>query len=144
MKISMKDKTFVDTNILIYGHDRDTGSKHEVAVARLQDLWEKGTGVLSTQVLQEFYLNVTRKILHPLSPPQARGIFVNYLAWEIELNKPDTILLASEIEERYKLSFWDALIMAAASHAGVSRILTEDLNQGQVIEGILIENPFKT
>jgi len=140
----MKDKIFVDTNILIYGHDRDTGSKHEVAVARLQDLWEKGTGVLRTQVLQEFYVNVTRKILHPLSPTQARGIIGNYLAWEIGLNKPDTVLLASEIEERYKLSFWDALIMAAASRAGVSRILTEDLNQGQVIEGIFIENPFKT
>lgn len=140
----MKDKTFVDTNILIYGHDRDAGSKHEVALSILQDLWEKGTGVLSTQVLQEFYLNITHKILRPLPPPQARGIIINYLAWEIELNKPDTILSASEIEERYKLSFWDALIVAAASHAGVSKILTEDLNQGQVIEGIFIENPFKT
>ena len=138
----MKGKIFVDTNILIYAHDLDAGSKHEKAVACLEGLWEEETGVLSTQVLQEFYVNVTRKIANPLSPVQARSIIENYLVWQIELNAPETILLASIIEERHRLSFWDSLIVAAARNAGAEKILTEDLTHGQLLEGIRIENPF--
>ena len=66
----------------------------------------------------------------------------NYLAWQIQRNDPDTIFFASELEERYQLSFWDSLIVAAASTARVDKILTEDLQHGQVIAGILVENPF--
>jgi predicted nucleic acid-binding protein len=109
----MKGKVFVDTNILIYAHDLDAGGKHEKAAASLEDLWEEEAGVLSTQVLQEFYVNVTRKIASPLSPVQARTIIENYLVWQIEVNAPETILLASFIEERHHLS-WDSLIVAAA------------------------------
>lgn len=99
-------------------------------------------GVISTQVLQEFYVNITQKIPKPLSPAEARGIIENYLYWHVELNDSDTILLASEIGERHALSFWDSLIIAAASNAKADKILTEDLNHGQMIEGIQIENPF--
>ncbi len=138
----MKGRVFVDTNILIYAHDLDAGAKHEKAAASLENLWEEETGVLSTQVLQEFYVTVTRKIASPLSPLQARSIIENYLVWPIMLNAPETILLASSIEERYRLSFWDSLIVAAARDAGAEKILTEDLTHGQVLDGVLIQNPF--
>jgi predicted nucleic acid-binding protein len=140
----MKGSVFVDTNILIYAHDLDAGSKHAVAASLITELWESRSGVLSTQVLQEFYVNITRKITKPLSAAQARGVIGNYLAWHVEHNDPETIMLASAIEERYLLSFWDSLIVAAASSARVEKILTEDLQNGQIIEGILIENPFTT
>ena len=138
----MTDRVFVDTNVLICAHDLDAGPKHERAVSVISDLWEKENGVISAQVLQEFYVNVTRKIPKPLTPPSARGIIRNYLAWHVEPNDAPAVLLASEIEEKYRLSFWDALIVAAASRAGADRILSEDLNHGQLIEGIQIENPF--
>jgi predicted nucleic acid-binding protein len=138
----MTGRIFVDTNVLIYAHDMDAGLKHDRAVSIVSGLWEKENGILSVQVLQEFYVNVTRKISRPLTPASARGLIQNYLAWHVETNEPSTVLLASEIGERNLLSFWDALIVASASKAGADRILSEDLNHGQVIEGILIENPF--
>jgi predicted nucleic acid-binding protein len=138
----MTGRIFVDTNVLIYAHDMDAGLKHDRAVSIVSGLWEKENGILSVQVLQEFYVNVTRKISRPLTPASARGLIQNYLAWHVETNEPSTVLLASEIGERNLLSFWDALIVASASKAGADRILSEDLNPGQVIEGILIENPF--
>lgn len=137
-----EDKIFVDTNVLVYGHDVDAGQKHQIAQGLLFDLWNNRTGVLSVQVLQEFYVTVTRKLIHPLSAKEARNIIRNYLNWQIEINDSLSVLNASRIEENYKVSFWDALIVAAASKANVSKILTEDLQSGQVIEGIVIENPF--
>jgi predicted nucleic acid-binding protein len=139
----MSGRIFVDTNILIYAHDLDAGSKRKIAVAIMEELWEHQTGVISTQVLQEFYVNVTRKIPNPIPKTKARGIIENYRYWQVEQISPATILSASEIEERYMLSFWDSLIIAAASKANATKILTEDLNHGQVIAGILIENPFR-
>jgi len=140
----MSGKVFVDTNILIYAHDLDAGQRNKISAAILRDLWENRIGIISTQVLQEFYLNVTRKIENPLPKSKARGVIENYLAWPVELNDSETVLSASEIEERYMLSFWDALIGASARNAKAEKILTEDLNHGQQIEGILIENPFVT
>ena len=138
----MTDRVFVDTNVLIYAHDLDAGMKHDRAISIISGLWEKQNGIISVQVLQEFYVNATRKISRPLTPASTRGVIQNYLAWHVELNDPSTVLLASEIGERNLLSFWDALIVASASRAGAERILSEDLKHGQVIEGILIENPF--
>ena len=138
----MIERVFVDTNVLIYAHDLDAGSKHDRAAAILSDLWEKENGIVSVQVLQEFYVNVTRKISAPLTPALARGVIRNYLAWQIAPNDPSTVLSASEIAERNHISFWDALIVASASNAGADRILSEDLNHGQMIEGVVIENPF--
>ena len=141
-KTFMKGKIFVDTNILIYAHDIDERKKHGIAAEIVEQLWETRTGVISIQVLQEFYVNLTRKILHPMPLAEARGLVENYLLWTVETNKPQTILAASEIEERHKISFWDALIITAARQARAEKVLTEDLNHGQTIEGVLIENPF--
>ncbi len=99
-------------------------------------------GYLSTQVLQEFYVTITRKIENPLKSSEAREIIRNYLAWPFHINDPETTNLASEIEEQNRLSFWDALIVAAALRLQAKKIITDDLNHGQFIERILIENPF--
>jgi predicted nucleic acid-binding protein len=138
----MSGKRFVDTNILIYAHDLDAGGKHERAAAILRNLWETGTGVISVQVLQEFYVNVTRKIPQPLAPAIARGLIAAYRAWHVEAPTAETVISASEIQERNQLSFWDSMILAAAAQAGAEILLSEDLSHGQVIEGIRVENPF--
>ena len=138
----MKDKVFVDTNILVYAHDLDAGSKHDQAAEIVTQLWESRNGVLSTQVLQEFYVTLTRKVPSPLSRLEARKLVLKYSHWQVVLNDPALITQASEIEESYSISFWDALIVSAAYSQNVPTILTEDLSHGQIIEGILIENPF--
>lgn len=140
----MPDRVFVDTNVLIYAHDLDAGPKHAVASAILRDLWSSRLGVLSTQVLQEFYVNVTQKIPAPLPRATARQIVRGYFVWHVEVLAPAMILKASDIEERHHLSFWDALIVAAALEGGARKLLTEDLNPGQTLEGMEIENPFAT
>ena len=139
----MSDRVFVDTNVLVYAHDLDSGKKQARAARILVELWEERTGALSTQVLQEFYVNVTRKIPDKLLPAIARSIIENYLLWHIDIVAPKSVLVASEIAERHQLSFWDAMIVTSASNVKAGKILTEDLNHGQTINGILIENPFR-
>jgi len=138
----MSDKTFVDTNILIYAHDIDAKSKHDLAKSVLAELWSQRTGVLSPQVLQEFYINVTRKIASPLPRDLARTVVNNYAIWCIETT-PAEISSAFRIEDEARVGFWDALIIASAAKCGASRILSEDLNAGQMITGMKIENPFR-
>lgn len=138
----MSARIFVDTNILIYAHDVDAGAKHQVAKTILRELWSQRSGVLSMQVLQEFYVNVTRKIASPLPKDVARLVVNSYSVWCIETT-PAEITTAFRIEDESRIGFWDALIVAAAVKCGALRILSEDLNAGQVIAGIPIENPFK-
>jgi predicted nucleic acid-binding protein len=138
---SMSAKTFVDTNVLIYAHDVDAPPKHKIANAVLRELWSERTGVLSLQVLQEFYVNVTRKISTPLSKESARLIVNSYAIWCMETT-PAEMFSAFRIEDESRISFWDALIVSTAVRSGATRILSEDFNAGQRINGILIENPF--
>lgn len=138
----MNGKAFVDTNVLIYAHDADAGHKHDVARAVLRELWESRTGVLSTQVLQEFYVNATRKIRTPLGRPEARAIVDAYAAWCVEGLTPLDLARAFQLEDFAQLGFWDALIVAVAIRSGARRVLSEDLNGGQIINGVMIENPF--
>jgi predicted nucleic acid-binding protein len=138
----MSGRCFVDTNILLYAYDFEAGVKHKIAAEVLRGLWRNDAGALSTQVLQEFYVNVTAKISKPISPAQARTIISRYRVWPLEENNADSILRASEIQEHFRLSFWDALIIAAAIKAGAKTLLSEDLNAGQVIEGVKIMNPL--
>jgi predicted nucleic acid-binding protein len=138
----MSDRTFVDTNILLYAHDIDAKSKHDVAKTVLAELWSQRTGVLSLQVLQEFYVNATRKIASPLPKDVARRVVNSYAIWCIETT-PAEISNAFRIEDEFRIGFWDALIIASAAKSGASRILSEDLNAGQEIAGVKIENPFR-
>ncbi len=140
----MNGKIFVDTNVFIYAHDRDAGEKCSVAAGIMKDLWQTREGIMSTQVLQEFYVNVTRKIPTPISRSDARNIIGQYSVWNIVGIDTSRIVAASQIEERHKLSFWDALIVAAAQSAGAEKILTEDLSHGDNIGGVVIENPFRS
>jgi predicted nucleic acid-binding protein len=137
----MSAKIFVDTNVLIYAHDIDAGRKHEISKSLMRDLWDQLAGVLSTQVLQEFYVNVTRKIATPLPKGSARAVVDGYTPWCIDTT-PAEISAAFRIEDEAGIGFWDALIVATARKAGADRILSEDLNPGQIIAGVRIENPF--
>jgi predicted nucleic acid-binding protein len=85
----MSGKTFIDTNVLIYAHDIDAIAKNEIAKAALREFWSERTGVLSMQVLQEFYVNVTRKITSPLSKDSARSVVSSYVPWRVETT-PDS------------------------------------------------------
>jgi predicted nucleic acid-binding protein len=137
----MTEKVFVDTNILLYAQDAGSGRKHEIAAQVVRELWHQGAGVLSMQVLQEFYVNVTRKVSIPLSRSQAQSVVGDYLEWAMETTSSD-IEAAFQIENESGISFWNALIVASAAKSGASRILSEDLNSGQRIAGVVIENPF--
>ena len=137
----MNVKTFVDTNVLIYAHDIDAGQKHDVAKNLIRELWSERAGLLSTQVLQEFYVNVTRKIASPLSKVSARAVIHSYGSWCIETALTD-VSTAFQIEDESRIGFWDALVIASAARGGAARLLSEDLNAGQTVLGVRIENPF--
>ncbi len=133
---------FVDTNILIYAHDRSAGLKHDRAIALLKDLWEARAGGLSIQVFQEFYVNVTHKVAHPLSPEETAQIIADLSTWQI--HRPDTndILEAIRLQTRLQFSFWDAMILTSARRLGCETVWSEDLNAGQAYEGVVVQNPF--
>lgn len=134
--------TFVDTNILLYALDEDQGDRYEVAAATVEALWESSEGVLSTQVLQELYVNLTRKLRKPMTRPRARSTVERYTTWPIHQVTPDDILAAAELEQRQSLAFWDALIVISAQRIGADRILTEDMQAGRSFGTVRIENPF--
>jgi predicted nucleic acid-binding protein len=135
------DKAFVDSNVLIYAHDADAGRKRDVARGLLRELWLARTGVLSTQVLHEFYVNVTRKIKTPLRKVEARRVVRTYLPWCLEPGTDD-VGEAFRIEDEAGIGFWDALIVATAARSGATRLMSEDLNPGQIVSGVTVVNPF--
>lgn len=138
----MSAKFFVDTNILLYAHDRTTGAKHLRARKLLEELWEAGNGVLSTQVLQELCFNLRRKAANPLPVDEVRLLISEYSTWEVVTNTPESILRALDIEARFKTSFWDALILQAAEEAGASILYSEDLAAGQRYGTVQVVNPL--
>lgn len=135
---------FVDTNILIYAHDLDAGVKRERAAAKLRELWDSGTGRLSVQVLQEFYVNATQKLTTPVARSTAREVIKTYGVWVHHATTVETVTRATELAELARISFWDALIMASAEEVDAEELLSEDLNDGQAIAGIKIVNPLIT
>ncbi len=137
------DKCFLDTNILVYAFDVSAGRKHEVAKRIVIDLWDTKDGILSTQVLQEFFVSVTKKIPKPMDAGLAREIVSDLLKWDIVINDKNSLLEAIDIHIRYNYSFWDSLLIQAAIRSGAALLLTEDLTDSQKIKGISIKNPFK-
>lgn len=140
----MRDgKVFIDTNILVYAYDVSAGEKHESAVEIMSDLWNSGQGVISMQVLQEFFVNVTGKIPKPLDVTTAREVVRDFLKWSPVLINGEIIVDAIDIHAAHKYSFWDALIIASAIEGGAGTLLTEDLSDKHKIKNIVIKNPFK-
>jgi len=139
----MSDKYFVDTNILLYAHDASAGPKHERAKRLLEELWRDRTGVVSTQVLQELAVNLRKKAGRPLDAKATREIVTDYLAWQVVVNGGDSILEALDLEARYRISFWDALIVQAAHAAGAAVLYSEDLSADQLYAGLRVVNPLE-
>lgn len=132
---------FVDTNILLYAYVA-TGEKQEVAIALVDRLWRERRGALSVQVLQEFYVNATRKITETMDPDSAVDRLKSLTRWRVHSPLPDDVIAAATLSSRHRLSFWDAMIIRSAAELRCDTLWTEDLNDGQVIEGVLLSNPF--
>jgi predicted nucleic acid-binding protein len=140
---SEKAKYFIDTNILIYAHDRDAGVKHERARQLIEQLWSAGQGALSTQVLQELCVNLRRRVARPLPGDEIAKLIEDYLSWQVVVITPQAIVAALEIEDRYKVSYWDALILYAAESCGAAVLYSEDLSHGQRYGVVEVLNPLR-
>lgn len=135
---------FVDTNVLVYAIDLSAGARHLAARRWMDALWEQQAGRLSVQVLQEFYVTVTRKLRPGLSPIDAQREVRSFLPWSPVEISPAILERAWYVETRYQLSWWDALIVASAQIAGCRTLLTEDLQDGQQFDGLVVRSPFTT
>lgn len=139
----MSDRIIVDTNILVYAYDADAGERHEKAKGAIETLWEQSNGALPTQVLAEFFVTITRKVKQPLSVENAKGLIEDYrAAWAVFPTTPDTVLLAIDGVQLHQLSFWDSMIWASAVINGIPKIFSEDMQHGQIIKGVRMENPL--
>jgi predicted nucleic acid-binding protein len=136
----MSDRVFVDTNVFLYADDRAARIKRVRARTVLSELIRTRRAVVSTQVMQEYFAAATRKL--GLSPSRARVRVERLNRLDVVLVRPELILGAIDLCRLHGLSFWDALIVRSASAAGCGRLLSEDLQDGQAIDGVRIENPF--
>jgi predicted nucleic acid-binding protein len=134
---------FVDTNVLVYAHDTSAREKRTRAVALLDDLWASGQGCLSIQVLQEFYVTVTRKVPQPLSPRSASQIIEDLATWRLHEPDVEDVLDAIRFQETYRISFWDAMIVTSAMRLGCGLLWSEDLNTGQDYGPVTVRSPFQ-
>jgi predicted nucleic acid-binding protein len=139
----MVDRILIDTNILLYAYDRGAPIKQPRAVATLDRLVRAGRGVITPQVLAEFYVNATRKLEPPLEREEAYETIQNYLAsWEVLAITGQIVLEAARGVHTYQLSYWDAQIWATARLYQIPVILSEDSNTGAVLEGVRFVDPF--
>ena len=139
----MSDRYFVDTNVLMYAHDSAAGEKYQRAKALVEKLWETRAGVVSTQVLQELAVNLRRNAKKSLDAKATRDVISDYLTWQIVVNGGDSILEALDLEAKYQISFWDALIVQAAHVSGAAVLYSEDLSDGQAYGAVRVINPFR-
>ncbi len=135
-------RQFVDTNVLVYAHDRSAGPKHQRARQLLTELWAAGTGCLSIQVLQEFYVTITAKVRRPLDAESARQRVEDLSAWLVHSPAPEDVVEAIRLQQTSRLSFWDAMIVVSARRLGCQALWSEDLNPGQTVAGVTVRNPF--
>lgn len=135
-------RQFIDTNILVYAHDTSAGAKHARAIHLLKELWASGDGCLSVQVLQEFYVTVTRKVARPLPSAEAAQIVADLSVWKVHAPQIADVLGAIDIQQRYQIAFWDAMVVRSASRLGCQTLWSEDLNPSQVYEGVTVLNPL--
>ncbi|NPV70718.1 MAG: PIN domain-containing protein [Firmicutes bacterium] len=137
-------RRFIDTNVLVYAYDPSVRWKHERAMALVGGFWDSGAGCISIQVLQEFYVTVTRKLSIGLPQETAAQIVDDLSTWHVHSPDAQDVLRAIDIECRYKISFWDAMIIRSALRLQCEVILSEDLSSGGVYDGITVINPFTT
>ena len=133
---------FVDTNIFVYAYDTSSAEKHRRALELISNLWDSRQGCLSIQVLQEFYVSLTLKIPNPLTPETTAQIVEDLGQWRLHKPGLNNIMEAINIQQRNKISFWDAMIICSAKQLGCNVIFTEDLHANQLYEGIKTVNPF--
>jgi predicted nucleic acid-binding protein len=133
---------FVDANVLVYACDASADHKFRVAGQLLERLWESGTGCISIQVVQEFFVSVTRKVPRPLSVEEATERIREFARWKVFAPVIGDVLEAIALQKQAKLSFWDAMIVQAAVESGCHILWTEDLSDGQMLRGVRIRNPF--
>jgi predicted nucleic acid-binding protein len=133
---------FVDTNVLLYSEDGADPKKQAQALAWMRELWQRRCGCVSTQVLNEFYVNATRKLKPPMPSGDARAEVRRYQRWHPWQIDQATIEAAWAVESRFKIGYWDALVVAAAQQQGCEWLLTEDLQHDQQFDGVRVINPF--
>jgi predicted nucleic acid-binding protein len=136
------DRIFVDTSILVRAHDLDAGERRAVAQHILLQLWDDKTGVLGALVLQEFYASLVGRSESPVPRRAARELVDAYRVWPTVALEPADILAASELEERHRLPFRDAMIVAAARKARATVLLSEQILPARHITGLDVQNPF--
>lgn len=137
-----RGRAFLDTNVLLYAYDASAGSRHARAASLVGDLAHRRLAVTSVQVLQEFYVNATRKIVEPLSAQAALERLDAFGRWPTHAPTARDVISAASLSAEAQLSFWDAMIITSAAELGCSVLWTEDLNDGQQIAGVRIGNPF--
>ena len=137
----MAKRCFIDTNVLIYSVDRADAARQTTALEWIARLAKERRGIISTQVLQEFYSAATRKL--GIDPLRARQHLRDFQVFEVVQVSPAIIEEGINLSILNQLSFWDSLILAAAKTAHAEELLSEDLNDGQLIEGVTVRSPFR-
>ncbi len=133
---------FVDTNVLVYAHDRSAGEKRAAAAALIDRLLDEHGGCLSVQVLTELAVTLTRKLPDPLSPEETAEIVGDFATWTVFAPGAGDVLDAIALSRRYQISLWDALILHAAGSLDASVLWSEDLSHGQRYGEVEVRNPF--
>lgn len=139
---SMNDRVFIDSNILVYCFDSANPPKKAKALSIIEELWGTSSGVLSLQVLKEFFVTVTEKLSDKMDYTTAKATVIDLLTWNMHYESPASFKKALDIMKRYRLSIWDANIVSAAVLSGCDFLYSEDLQHRQAIESIRIVNPF--
>ena len=133
---------FIDTNVLLYAYDTTAGARHDAASELVARLASSGEAAISVQVMQEFYVNAVSKIARRLTPEQAVQRLEAFARWCVYSPLPDDVMAAVRLAGQHQLSFWDAMIVLGAVRLKCAVLWTEELNDGQKIEGVEIRNPF--
>jgi predicted nucleic acid-binding protein len=137
------ERRFVDTNLFVYAHDTSAGRRREIARDLISGLWRSRSGCASVQVLQELFVNLTRKVPKPLPAGEVASLVEDISAWTIHSPGPGDVLSAIELHERAGVSFWDAMILTSARTLGCRTLYSEDLNAGQTYDGVRVVNPIE-
>lgn len=136
------ERSFVDTNVLVYAYDATAGAKRVAALDIVRELWESWRGCVSVQVLQELFVTLTRKVEQPVDAREARAVVSDLARWTLHAPDGDDILAAIDLHERHRLSFWDAMILQSAVVLGCARVFSEDLSHGRRYDGVEVVDPF--